>query len=205
MSPHTPNYQSWNALILHRPHEIVDAVSRQLLHFGIRAQTSWPELPTDFDPMTVNIIFFDGDMGYDAQFPWPEAYAPVPMIALIGSEAPGRVAWAIKQSADAHLLKPIGSGGVYSAVMIATEAHKRRVALNTEMAQNQFRLAHRECLAKATAHLMVSRDMTENEAYQALRVMAMSAQMSIESMAARILEHSPDDLKFGAAKRNDRA
>ena len=46
--------------------------------------------------------------------------------ALIGSEAPGRIAWAIKRGADAHLLKPVSGGGIYSAVLIARDAFDRR-------------------------------------------------------------------------------
>lgn len=106
----TPNFEGRRALVLHRPHELVEALSRQLRQLGVTPLTAWPEMA---DATAADLLFFDADMGFDGQFPWPEGMAPMPTIALIGSEAPGRLAWAIRQGADAHLLKPIGSGGVF--------------------------------------------------------------------------------------------
>ena len=90
-------------LILHRPHSTVDAIIRQLTQIGLRPDTFWPEPPADLDVSRYGLVMFDADMGYDAQFPWPSGEAPMPAIALIGSEAPGRIAWAIRRGADAHL------------------------------------------------------------------------------------------------------
>lgn len=179
----TPNFESWRALILHRQHEMVEAIVRQLRQIGITAETYWPELPVDLDAGKYNIIFFDADMGHDGQFPWGAGETPMPAIALIGSEAPGRIAWAIKRGADAHLLKPVGSGGIYSAVLIATRAFARRAALGAEAADLSGRLAKRQSLAEATAHLMISEGVPANEAFRRLRKMAMHERQTLEGMA----------------------
>jgi AmiR/NasT family two-component response regulator len=125
-------------------------------------------------------------MGYDAQFPWAPGQAPVPSIALIGSEAPGRVAWAIAQGADAHLLKPIGSSGVYAALVIAFEAFATRAALADELAGLRGRLEQRQVVAEAVAVLMLETGSGSGAAYALLRRRAMDAQLTIEDMAARI-------------------
>jgi len=88
----TPNFVGQRALILHRPHGVIEAITRQLLQLGISQDQFWPELPLDFDPSHYDHLFYDADMGFEDQFPWLSGEAPMPTVALIGSEAPGRLA-----------------------------------------------------------------------------------------------------------------
>ena len=100
---------------------------------GIAATHCWPEVSHLADLAAFNVVLVDADMGYDGQFPWQPGAAPMPVVALIGSEAPGRIAWAMSQGADAHLLKPIGSAGLYSALVIACHSFARRKAMTAEI------------------------------------------------------------------------
>ena len=187
------------ALILHRPHTTTDGLVRQLTQIGIDADSVWPELPFGFNSAPYGIMFFDADMGHDAQFPWEACLAPMPSIALIGSEAPGRIAWAMKRGADAHLLKPIAGGGVFSALLIARDAFARRQQLRDEIAGLRRRLDHREALAEATALLMSSERLSAADAYRALRRLAMDERLSIEDMAVQLIANGQ------IARRHDRA
>lgn len=190
-APHFPlSFESGRALILHRPHANLKALSRQLSQMGMQADVMWPDLPEDAAGRGYVVLFFDADMGHDSQFPWPPGQAPMPAIALIGSEAPGRIAWTMRQGADAHLLKPIGSGGVYSALLIANQAFQRRLALGTELAGLSSRLAKREALAEATATIMVVERLSAPRAYDRLRKLAMEARISIEEQAERLVAQS---------------
>ena len=197
---HTPRFENWRAIILHRPHALVDSIIRQLRQIGVTADVVWPDLPQDAASADYNIMFFDADMGHDDQFPWERGMAPMPAVALIGSEAPGRVAWAIHRGADAHLLKPIGSGGIYSAMLIASQAFERRQKLGAEIDGLRHRLSQRENLAAATAQLMVSQNIPAAQAYKALRRLAMAERVSIDEMARRVIE--PGTI---AVRRNGRA
>ena len=176
------------ALILHRPHSTVDAIVRQLTQIGLEADAVWPEPSADLDIARYSLVLFDADMGYDAQFPWPAGEAPMPAIALIGSEAPGRVAWAIKRGADAHLLKPVTGGGIYSAVLIARDAYDRRRSLQIAAAGLTHRLAKREAVAEATAALMIAEAISAAEAFRKLRRLAMAERLTVEAMAERLIE-----------------
>lgn len=126
-----PNLGGAKAFILHRPHVTVTAIARQLAAIGLVATDCWPDLPAD--ALAADFVFFDADLGFDQQFPWPAGEAPMPMIALIGSEAPGRIEWALSQKADAQLLKPVGNAGVYSALLIARQAFEARRQLADEI------------------------------------------------------------------------
>ncbi|WP_367716100.1 ANTAR domain-containing protein [Nitratireductor sp. GISD-1A_MAKvit] len=190
MSPalaHTPNFVGWRALILHRPHQNVDALSAQCARIGIAAEQAWPTLENSEVMRDFNVLLIDADMGYDEQFPWSPGLAPMPMIALIGSEAPGRIAWTIGQGADAQLLKPIGSAGLYSALVVASQGFLRRTAQTEEIARLKDQLAQRQVVAEATAILMLKHNCDAGTAYNHLRKEAMAQRRSIEKTAAAII------------------
>lgn len=180
-------FENWAALIVHRPHANVEAITQQLRRIGIDAVECWPDLPGDAELGRFNIVFFDVDMGYDEQFPWEPQQAPVPTVALIGSEAPGRIDWALNQGADAQLLKPIGSAGVYSAIVIAMHNFQRRHALTDEISELRQSLSAREAVAQATAIIMLAENISAKQAYQRLRLAAMSERISVEALATRFL------------------
>ncbi|WP_424929876.1 ANTAR domain-containing response regulator [Amaricoccus tamworthensis] len=176
------------AVILHRPHAVVTALTRQLQAVGLHVETCWPELKAD--ALAADFVFFDADMGFDEQFPWPKGQPPMPMIALIGSEAPGRVEWALSTGASAQILKPVGDGGVYSALLIARHSFEARRSLVSEAADLRRRLGERQTVVRAVVQLIDVMG-SEEEAYAELRRQAMDARVGLEEAAARILAGKP--------------
>ena len=110
----------------------------------------------------------------------------MPMIAMIGSEAPGRIEWSLQIGAHAQLLKPITGSGVYSAVLIARDAFDRQRALAAEIADLRRRLDGRQTVVRAVMLLMQC-GKSEAEAYGQLRQMAMAWQISFEDAALRVV------------------
>lgn len=178
-----PDLGGARAVILHRPHPTVQALVRQLSAIGLKAETHWPDLPSS--ALGADFIFFDVDMGHDEQFPWKPGQAPMPMIALIGSETPGRVEWALGMGADAQILKPVGDSGVYSALLIARAGFEARKALASEIDGLRGRLAERQTVIRAVTILSVGQD--DEAAYAELRRLAMSWRVTIEEAAARVV------------------
>lgn len=179
-----PNLGGAKAIVLHRPHPMVTAIGRQLSAIGMRYCEAWPDLPVD--AMTANFIIFDADMGHDEQFPWAPGVAPMPMIALIGSEAPGRIQWVISQNADAHLLKPIGNSGVFSALLIASHAFEARKLQAAEITDLRGRVNARQTIVRAVA-VLSARGIDEEQAYAQLRSLAMTWRVSMEDAADQIV------------------
>ncbi len=184
------------ALILHRPHPTLTALARQLTAIGLEVETAWPDLGAD--ALAADFVFFDADLGHDAQFPWVAGQSPMPMIALIGSEAPGRIEWSLQFGAHAQLLKPVGDNGAYSALLIARAAFDARRALWAEIAELRHRLHGRQTVVRAVM-LLVARGKSEADAYAQLRQMAMAWRLSIEAAAARLVGAGPDDSPRGGA------
>jgi AmiR/NasT family two-component response regulator len=182
--PRRAPVQRWHAAILHEPHRDAEAVGRQLHKIGLSAEQCWPTLV----PLAraADVVFFDADRGYDGQFPWPVGEPPVPIIALIGSEAPGRIDWAMRQGLHAHLMKPITSAGVYGAVLIASRAFEARRELCSTVADLTARVLRRPSVVRAV--LAFIRDgLTEEEAMQRLRDYAMSHGVTVEDSADLVL------------------
>jgi len=181
---HIPDLGQARALIVHRPHATVQALSRQLQAIGLSVADCWPEPGADI--LGFDYVFFDADMGYDGQFPWAAGTSPMPMIALIGSEAPGRIEWALTQGAHAQLLKPVGDGGAFSALLIARQTFEARARLTVEITDLRARLADRQILLRAVT-LLMAEGRTEAEAYGLLRSRAMALRETVEQAARRVL------------------
>lgn len=184
-----PTLGGAKALVLHRPHAVVDTLLRQLDAIGLDGTAVWPEL--DADAISADYIFFDSDFGYDEQFPWKPGEAPMPLIALIGSEAPGRIEWALSHRADSHLLKPIGNSGVYSALLIARRTFDASKALSASIADLRDRVSQRQTIVQATM-LLAARGLDETAAYKQLRDLAMNWNISIEEAARQIVDWSKE-------------
>lgn len=179
-----PNLGGAKAFVLHRPHPTVTAIMRQLTAIGLEAADCWPELPAE--ALAADFVFFDVDLGFDQQFPWLPGEALMPTIALIGSEVPGRIEWALSQKADAHLLKPVGNSGVYSALLIARQAFEARRRQADEISALQSRVAERQTIVRAVAAL-AGQGIDDDRAYAQLRSLAMNWQISMEAAARRVV------------------
>ena len=184
-----PNLGGARAFILHRPHPTVQAITRQLSAIGLVTVDCWPELSPEV--LAADFVFFDADLGFDEQFPWKAGEAPMPLVALIGSEAPGRIEWALSHKADAQLLKPVGNAGVYSALLIARQSFEARKHLAGEIASLRHRVAERQTIVRAVAALSKGSD--DERAYAQLRSLAMSWQISVEDAARRIVAMTSEE------------
>ncbi len=178
-----PDLGGARVAILHRPHATVQALGRQLSAIGLPHEAHWPDLAAS--ALGADFVFFDMDMGHDGQFPWKPGQAPMPQIALIGSEAPGRVEWALAMGADAQLLKPVGDNGVYSALLIARAGFEARRALAGEIDGLRARLAERQTVVRAVT--LLSAGGCDEAAYAELRRLAMGWRVTIEEAAARVV------------------
>ena len=116
----TPSFLGQRAVILHRPGDTTDRLVRQCALLGLRAEARWQPLR---DVAGVDIVLVDADEGWDGLLPWTRAEKPVPLVALLASEAPGRIAWALDQGADALIAKPVTASAVYPALVMATRRH----------------------------------------------------------------------------------
>jgi AmiR/NasT family two-component response regulator len=186
----TENLGGAVAWILHRPHPSVQGLIRQLHVIGLDVREAWPELPAE--ALGGDFVFYDADTGHNEQFPWATGQSPMPMIALIGSEVPGRLKWAMEMGAHAQLLKPVNDKGVYAALLVARSNFDQAKASQAVVTDLENRLSARQTVVQAVMISMM-KGKTEAEAYDLLRQVAMAWQVTIETAAERIVaNHSTE-------------
>ncbi|MGI3211122.1 ANTAR domain-containing response regulator [Roseovarius tibetensis] len=178
------NFSGQTALVLHRSPEIGQRIKDRCDRLGVRARVQ----SDDLDAATAkdaDTLILDIDTADDGMLPWARAAAPMPLIGLIGSESPGRLAWALTQEVDAFL--PVtGLGNLFSAMVIAHEVFARKSERKSREAELAHRGSGRLDVIRAVLALMEGgRD--EALALKQLRTMAMVEQLSLEDAAARLL------------------
>jgi len=181
----TPTFTGLHALILHRPDEGVERLTRQLERLGLSVSVQWE--PLDSDRAQPDIVLVDADQGWSELLPWPAGRSPVPLIALLGSEAPGRIAWAIEHGAGALIAKPIAASAVYPALVLASHIHGERLASADRLTDLLERIRLRPLVHTAVLAIMQARQIEEAEAYHLLRRCAMRRRLTMEHIAAEIV------------------
>jgi AmiR/NasT family two-component response regulator len=113
------------------------------------------------------------------------------MIAMMGSEAPGRIEWTLAQAPSAYLIKPIGSTGVFSALAIAFHGFETQRQLRNTVSNLAQRVEARPALFKAILVVMECFGVADGEAYELLRSASMRQRKSIEELSFQIVAN-PD-------------
>jgi AmiR/NasT family two-component response regulator len=180
----TPNFADWRATILHRDDSNTERLTRQLKLIGLQVTMQWQPLDAHDLP---DIVLVDADQGWDGLLPWSGEDAPCPLVALLGSEAPGRIAWAMAQGVGAIIAKPLASSAVYPALVMALGIHKERKAVIDKMKHLEERVRLRPLVHAAVERIIAVRKVDEELAYTILRNCAMQRRMPMEQVAASIL------------------
>ena len=180
-----PDLVGWRAVILHRLDEGIERTVRQLGLLGLSVHVQWE--PLDLGSTPAEIVFVDADQGWCGLLPWDGAQAPIPVVALLQSEAPGRVAWALEQGASAILSKPVVPAAIYPALVLAVTVHRERAANAKRFALLEERIRMRPLVHGAVRAIMGSHHCDEDLAYRTLRFAAMGRRITIEQAAAEVL------------------
>lgn len=179
-----PNFSGRNALIVHKLSENTGVLKDQLERLGVSVELRWP-----VEQLTaggVDLIFFDADRGYDQQFSWKSGTAPIPLIALMGSEAPGRIEWALAQMPSAYLMKPLRPNGIFCALAIAFHDFEFKSNLMRKVEDLNARIKARPSVVTAINIVQSSLSVESAQAYELLRTEAMKHRISIEMLCEQI-------------------
>lgn len=180
----TPNFTGWHAVVLHREDGNTERLIRQLRLLGLSATLQWAPLSAASVP---DLVIVDADQGFDDLLPWSGAAPTCPVVALLGSEAPGRIAWALAQGAGAIIAKPIAASAVYPALVMAVSIHQERKGVAERLQYLEERVRMRPLVHAAVEKLMQAHGVDEERAYSILRNCAMRRRLPTEQIAAFIL------------------
>lgn len=180
------NFRGLRALVVHRDDGNRSVLTDILGRLGLEVITLDPERVASDVPAPLDLVLFDADE--DSVDPGRlGVLAEVPAIALIGNEAPSRLARVFRCECDSHIHKPIRTSGVFTAVLLAVNGYQRRRRDAQQLETMRQRLAGRRYVMKAVLHMMSEQGMDEDVAYERLRRGAMQRRIPIEEMARESL------------------
>lgn len=192
-----PNFSEQLVTIVHCKDKNYYAIARQLERLGATVEGSHPnKCLTSVD---ADIAFFDVDTCHASTFPWKPGHSAIPLIAILGSEAPGALEKALIHTPNAYVQKPIASTGLYNVLTIAAHDFEERRRNKREISELKERVRARPVVFRAITKLMNERNITDTEAFEALRSWAMHGRETIEALCCRIVAY---DMSWQHAKRN---
>lgn len=179
-----PNFRGRRALLLHPRDRNSDGIVEQLEKLGVPVEEQWPA--SSVSGAEADVVLFDSDLGFDGLFAWNPGAAPAPLIAIMGSEAPGRIEWTLAQEPSAYLPKPIGSTGVFTALSIAF--HNFGLKQERDRERNEAHLERRGAVVLAAATLMRRYDVDAGAAFRMLRVESMQRRTTLVTVSSLVLD-----------------
>lgn len=144
--------------------------------------------PQDF---SADFPFFRCRHGLRWPFSPGRGASPMPMIVLIGSEAPGRTEWSLARGAQAQMSKPVSDIGAYFAPQIARADCQAQHRMAAQIDQLRDRLAGRETVVRAVM-VLVAQGYSDKDAFAWLRRLATDRQERFDAAAERVLAQFPE-------------
>lgn len=180
----TPNFTGWKAMILSEEDGNCERLKRQLGLLGMDVSIQWRPLAGEPLP---DLVLIDADRGWDELLPWTADTPLRPVVGLLGSEAPGRISWALRQGCGALIAKPVTASAIFPALVLAVSIHEERMAARQREAHLLERLKLRPVVHAAMARLKSERGLDDEKAYAVLRDFAMRRRVPVEQIAAFFL------------------
>jgi AmiR/NasT family two-component response regulator len=160
---------------------------------GGRAQIDVGALQAERD-----ILFIDGDIeGVVAIEVNPASrLPPVPVIGLVGVEAPSRLKALVNLGATAFLRKPVHGGAVYASLFMGINQFLLRSDMFARLQDLEVRRRGRRSVIRAIILLMQQNGCDEESAYSQLRRESMRARQNLELYCEEFLSRraKPPDL-----------
>lgn len=192
------NFNGGRAYIVTSSLTAVEALEKTLGKLGV--STVYPALvdgraEIDLGALQAerDILFVDGDLDnpvaldIDAGSRQPA----VPVIGLVGVEAPSRLKHLINLGASAFLRKPVQGGAVYTALFLGINQFLLRGDLRARLDDMDRRRRGRRAVVKAIIARMTEAGVDDDEAYEWLRRESMRSRQTLEAyceafMTARV-------------------
>jgi AmiR/NasT family two-component response regulator len=144
-----------------------------------------------------DILFIDGDLeGVVAiEVDTASRLPPVPVIGLVGVEAPSRLKALVNLGATSFLRKPVHGGAVYTSLFMGVNQFLLRSEMYSRLQDLEERRRGRRSVVRAIILLMQS-GLDEEAAYSQLRRESMRARQSLELYCEELLSRrtKPPDI-----------
>ena len=191
------NFRGVSALVIHGEDRNRIVLTDTLTKLGLKIHVADPsDAPAIRGVLNeAEIVVFDTDMAEAVALASAGERIAVPVIAIVGLEAPGRLQRAFELEPSAVLYKPLRSTGIYSALFFATNEYRRRHELVLRMQLLEGRHRSRRFVTRAILHLMRDRGIDDEEAFRLLRKESMRRRLTIEEYAVHLAADPRESVK----------
>lgn len=189
------NFNGGRAYIVTSSHTAVEALENTLGKLGVGV--SYPALVdgrADIDVGALqaerDILFIDGDLDNPVALDISAGsrQPPVPVIGLVGVEAPSRLKHLINLGASAFLRKPVQGGAVYTALFLGINQFLLRGDLRTRLDDMDRRRRGRRAVVKAIIARMTDTGVDDDAAYEWLRRESMRSRQTLEDYCEALMK-----------------
>jgi len=151
---------------------------------GGRAQIDVGGLQVERD-----ILFVDGDLegAVAIEINPASRLPPVPVIGLVGVEAPSRLKALVNLGATSFLRKPVHGGAVYTSLFMGINQFLLRSEMHERLQDLEERRRGRRAVLRAVILRMRENGLDEDTAYSQLRRESMRARQNLELYCAEFL------------------
>lgn len=191
------NFNHRRALIVSENFRALDRLGDSLSRLGMSVLHLAPEngeVVMDKDNLQTerDVLFLDGDLGIKVDVPrYPGLdLSMIPVVGMVGIEAPSRLGRLFSYGATAFIKKPVHAGTVFFSLFMAVNEYNQQLAWNLNLLEQNQRRRQRRYVIKAVLLLMKWHGLTDEGAYEWLRQQSMCAQTSVEEFAKQLVEQA---------------
>jgi AmiR/NasT family two-component response regulator len=188
------NFKGGRALVVTAPVGRESTLEITLAKLGVACE--YPEIVAGRAQIEIaslqaerDILFVDGDLeGAVAIEVNPVSrLPPVPVIGLVGVEAPSRLKALVNLGATSFLRKPVHGGAVYTSLFMGINQFLLRSDMYARVQDLEARRRGRRAVIRAVIFLMQENGLDEEGAYSQLRRESMRARQNLELYCEELL------------------
>jgi len=189
------NFIGYHAIIATEQPAAVEQLQDMLAKLGVSfrmGETGDGRL--QMDPGDKDVLFIDSDLNVTVETGASEPSRCLPVIGMIGVEAPSRLRSLMQLGATATLRKPVHRAAVYSALFVGINEFRRRRYLADRLDEHERRRLMRKSLVQAVLIVMRQTGSDYAAAYDQLRRESMRTRQSLEDFCEMYIQANSPEL-----------
>ncbi len=189
------NFIGYRATIATEQLATVEQLQEMLARLGISfGMAEFGDSRLQIDAGDKDVLFIDSDLNVAVETGALEPSRCLPVIGIIGVEAPSRLRALMQLGATATLRKPVHRAAVYSALFVGINEFRRRRYLADRVEEHERRRLLRKSVVQAVLIVMRRSGSDDAAAYDQLRRDSMRSRQCLEDFCEAFIQTNGPEL-----------
>ncbi|MFO1146769.1 MAG: ANTAR domain-containing protein [Alsobacter sp.] len=181
--------RSLQVVVYHPKDRECDDLVAHILRIGCRVEAVWPPQGALRPDVDLAFVLFRQDATTIGIARSLQQAAPrCTLVAIVESESPAMIELVVETGAAAVITKPIRAFGLLTSIIVAHTLNRRMRVSTERVVKLEARIRSLKQIEKAKSILMNRRGLSEQDAYDMIRMRAMSRRMTMETVCSSIIE-----------------